>query len=80
MAVRMALPLGGARCISLVRREPLAAHGVVGLIVVQYLVGLVLETLMSLRVVNGKPAGQATPGSTSLPGPQSGRLAANSET
>jgi hypothetical protein len=31
----------------------LAAHGVVGLIVVHYLVGLVIETAMSVRVVAG---------------------------
>jgi hypothetical protein len=37
--------------------QPLAAAGVSGLIVVNYLGGLLIETLMSVRLASSEPAG-----------------------
>jgi predicted aconitase with swiveling domain len=78
MGSRMALPLMALMFFS---ESPgrLTAHGVVGLILVQYFVGLILETLISLRVVKGQASNAPGPGTTSLPGPQPGRLAAHPE-
>jgi hypothetical protein len=54
---RMALPLAAIVVLTSMR-HPLTAHGVAGLIVVHYLVGLTVETLMSVRLVAAetKPA------------------------
>jgi hypothetical protein len=52
MVGRMALPLLAVMYFTR-SQGGLAAHGVVGLIVVHYLVGLVIETAMSVRVVAG---------------------------
>jgi hypothetical protein len=64
MGVRMALPL--AALAALVQSDHrLAAQGVAGMIVVHYLVGLVVETWMSVRLM------------ASAPEPRTARLAAN---
>jgi hypothetical protein len=80
MGVRMALPLASLAYFHR-SHDPLAAHGVVGLILVHYLVGLVIETVMSVRVVGATGAGTtgspgtASPGTARLAG-----LASNTET
>jgi hypothetical protein len=72
MGVRMALPLAALAFFS--RSEhPLAVAGVAGLIVVHYLVGLVIETLMSLRLAAN--AAQGKKDSPQPPGPGTARLA-----
>jgi hypothetical protein len=61
MAVRMALPLAALVFFSRTQ-HPLVADGVGGLIVVHYLVGLAIETLMSVRLSAGetsRPTGVA---------------------
>lgn len=50
MLIRMALPLAAVAYFSS-SHHPLAAVGVGGLIVVHYLAGLVVETLLCLRIV-----------------------------
>jgi hypothetical protein len=50
MLVRMAVPLA-AVVIFTQSRHPLTSHGVVILIVVHYLVGLLAETLLTVRIV-----------------------------
>lgn len=75
MAVRMAIPLG-AVAFFLRSQHPWAVAGVAGLIVVHYLVGLVMETLMSVRLVaDGTQERSAAPGSARPPGPGTARLA-----
>jgi hypothetical protein len=51
MMIRMALPLAAVAFFSS-SNHPLAAYGVAGLIVVHYLAGLVVETLLCLRIVS----------------------------
>jgi hypothetical protein len=63
MAVRMAPVLAAAMLFNR-SAHSLAAAGVVGLIVVHYLVGLVAETLMSVRLIaGGGPRVPVTPSS-----------------
>jgi hypothetical protein len=50
MAVRMAVPLAALVFFSQ-SKGPLAAHGVAGLTVVLYLVGLIVETALGLRLI-----------------------------
>jgi hypothetical protein len=64
MLIRMALPL--AAVVYFTRSiDALAGAGIVGLIVVHYLAGLVVETLMSVRIVSRAhlPAAMKAPGS-----------------
>ena len=58
MGVRLAPPLAALAYFSQSSSQ-LASHGVAGLIVVHYLVGLVVETLMSLRLA--KTGGAISP-------------------
>jgi hypothetical protein len=58
MGVRLAPPLAALAYFSQSDSQ-LASHGVAGLIVVHYLVGLVVESLMSLRLA--KAGGAASP-------------------
>jgi hypothetical protein len=52
MFIRMALPM--VAVVFFTRSDhPLAAAGVVGLIMVHYLAGLVVETLMAVRIIHG---------------------------
>jgi hypothetical protein len=75
MGVRMALPLAALLYFA-GSHDSLAAHGVVGLILVHYLVGLILETVMSVRVVGATgPGATGSPGTARLAG-----LASNTET
>jgi hypothetical protein len=61
MGGRMILPLFAVAYFSR-SQNWLAAHGVVGLIVLHYLVGLVIETVMSVRLVaESAPALDAKP-------------------
>ncbi len=53
MGVRMALPLAALVFFSRTQ-HPLVAAGVGGLIVIHYLAGLAIETLMSVRLVAGE--------------------------
>jgi hypothetical protein len=48
-------------------RHPLAAAGIAGLIVVHYLAGLVVETLMSVRIVSHMPAPGSAAGPKGIP-------------
>lgn len=63
MGVRMALPLAALMYFAR-SNDPLAGYGVVGLILVHYLVGLVLETVMSVRVVGATEPGATSPSGT----------------
>ena len=51
MMIRMALPLVAVVFFTS-SNHPLAAYGIAGLIVVHYLAGLVVETLLCLRIVS----------------------------
>ena len=78
MGARMALPLAALMYFSR-SSSSLTAHGVVGLILVQYFVGLILETLMSLRLVGGNAPNSAAPGTTDCLAPVAARLAGHAE-
>jgi hypothetical protein len=62
MMIRMALPLAAIAFFS-TSNHPLVAYGVAELIVVHYLAGLVVETLLCLRIVSQVK----TPGSAGGP-------------
>jgi hypothetical protein len=66
MASRMVLPLIAVLYFTR-SHHPLVGYGIVGFIVVHYLIGLTIETLMTLRLVSGKDF----TGSNSPPGPPS---------
>jgi hypothetical protein len=51
MLIRMALPLAAVAYFTSTQ-HPLIAKGIAGLIVVHYLAGLAVETLMSVRIVS----------------------------
>lgn len=59
MLVRMALPMVAIAYFSK-SNHPLAADGIVGMLVVHYLLGLVAETLLSVRLMS--PASVKSPG------------------
>lgn len=65
MFVRMALPVAALAYFSS-SKHPLAADGIVGLLVAHYLFGLVVETLLSVRLVAAAnpPKLAATPAQT----------------
>lgn len=67
MAGRMALPLAAVAYFSR-SQNWWAAHGVVGLIAVHYLVGLVIETLMSVRLAATDADAIIPPSETPPPG------------
>jgi hypothetical protein len=51
MLIRMALPMVAIAYLSK-SNHPLAAEGIVGLLVVHYLLGLIVETLLSVRMTS----------------------------
>jgi hypothetical protein len=63
VVVRMALPLVVIALLTSTN-HPLLADGIAGLIVVHYLAGLVVETLLSVRIVNQLKAPSHAGGST----------------
>lgn len=58
MLIRMALPMVAIAYFSK-SNHPLAAEGIVGLLVVHYLLGLIAETLLSVRLTTA--AGEKLP-------------------
>ncbi len=60
MLFRMGLPLGGAMVLNQ-NGGPLAEAGVLGMVLVYYLFTLVIETLLSLRLVKHRSVKQSPP-------------------
>ena len=60
MLIRMALPMAAIVYFSS-SNHPLAAEGIVGLLVVQYLLALVVETLLNVRLAAGSPGSVLAP-------------------
>jgi hypothetical protein len=66
MMIRMALPLVAVVFFTS-SNHPLAAYGIAGLIVVHYLAGLVVETLLCLRMVSQVKAPGSAGGPEGVP-------------
>lgn len=66
MLIRMALPMVAIAYFSK-SNHPLAAEGIVGLLVVHYLLGLIAETLLSVRLTSAASTPVATASAVNAP-------------